>query len=142
MTREKICEAAHKWLGTPYAHHASLIGVGVDCARFPIAVYSEAGLIDAVDPAYTRDWHLHRDAELYLDWVLKLGAVEIDQKQARDGDLGLWRWGRTYSHGGILLAPDLLIHAVQDVGVTLDNPHEEEELRRRSSRWFTFWSAP
>lgn len=138
-TRAAVAAAAIEWAGTPYHHRAAIKGVGADCALFPAAVYKSVGLIPAIDPVYPQDWHLHRSAELYVDWALDLGATEIAEADIGVGDLGLWRWGRTFSHGGILLAPDRLIHAVQDVGVTLDNPTEQEDLKRRERRWFTFW---
>lgn len=137
--RALVCEKAREWLGTPYHHNQGLKGVGTDCALFPAAVYAEAGMIDPISPSYTQDWHLHRSREIYVEWVLKCGGIEIPQEQARGGDLALWKWGRAFSHGGILLDETTIIHSYVDIGVTLDNVYQHEELRLRPSRWFTFW---
>ncbi len=131
---------ALSWLGTPYAHRQQLKGVGVDCAQFPLAVYAAAGVIAETDVgAYSPQWHLHRGEELYLGWVRRFGR-EIALDQARAGDFALWRYGRTFSHGAIMLDPPRLIHAVRGVGVTLDDWRLNEELRTRPMRAFSLVS--
>ncbi len=138
-TRQQIVDEAHSWLRTPYQINQCVKGVAVDCARLPLAVYSAVGLIEPFTPHYVQDWHLHRNEELYIKYVLGCGAVEIPRDKARAGDLGLWQWGRAYSHGGIMVNDTCVIHAYVDIGVTLDDITTHEELLRRPNRWFTFW---
>lgn len=136
-TRKLVVEAAMGWLGTPYHHNARVRGVGVDCAMLPAAVYEEAGAIDPVEPRYAHDWHMHRSAELYIEWVLRCGGHEIEREQSLPGDLALWRWGRTFSHGGILVGGDMVVHAWIGLGVTLDSILTHTELSTRPMRFFT-----
>lgn len=141
--RQAVIEEAMTWLRTPYHHHARIKGVGVDCAQLPIAVYSVVGLIEAPSPAYVHDWHLHRGEELFVDWVLRY-AREIDRLAIQPGDLGLWRYGRTHSHGAIILPNDQVVHAVLGQGVELgdlarDNDLMPEALGGRKARFFTLW---
>lgn len=109
---------ARSWLGTPYHSGARVRGAGVDCAMFPLAVYSACGLIEAADVGhYPHDWHLHRDDERYLGWVERLGAREIDAPAP--GDFALFRVGRAFAHGAIVIDWPLGIHAVLNEGVVL-----------------------
>ena len=134
--REAVVAEALGWLGTPYAHRQRLKGVGVDCAQFPLAVYAAAGAIPPTEVgAYAPQWHLHRSEELYLGWVLRLGR-EIAPEAARPGDFLLWRYGRTFSHGAILLDASRVIHARRGLGVVIDGADMDEDLRTRPLRAF------
>jgi cell wall-associated NlpC family hydrolase len=137
--RKAVVDEAMTWLRTPWRHMQRVKGVGVDCAQFPAAVYEAAGIIPHVEPVYPRQWALHRDEELFVEWALKYGR-EITVDQVKPGDLGIWKYGRTYSHAAIFVAPDQVIHAYVDIGVTLDEPSRHEELRTRPARYFTMWA--
>lgn len=137
--RDAVVAEALTWLRTLYHHHARLKGVGVDCAQLPIAVYSHLGLIEPVNPSYVRDWHLHRNEELYVNWVLKF-AREIDKADLKKGDFGVWKFGRTFSHGVILIDPPEGIHAYINRGVELCNINRDVDLMDRPARFFTLWS--
>lgn len=115
--RAAAIACAESWLGTPYHHMASVKGPqgGVDCAFFLIDVYATAGIADRFVPAYyPQDWHLHRDAERYLDEVRqRCGTVEFPLP----GDLIVFKYGRTFSHGGIIIEWPKLIHSFFNLGV-------------------------
>ena len=137
--REAVVAEAMSWLRTPYHHGAGLKGIGTDCARFPLAVYAEAGAIPPTDVGvYARDWHLHHGEELYLGWLNRL-ATEIERDALAPGDFVVWRFGRTFSHGAIVVDPPLVIHAYIGVGVTLDDMDGHSELLTRPARCFTLW---
>lgn len=142
--RAAVVAEAREWLGTPYHPHARVRGrgrgCGVDCAQLPIAVYVACGLIPEQTPDYARDWHLHQGAELYLDQVRRF-ATEVPRARVDAGDFALWRFGRTFSHGGIMTDPDNVIHAWRGVGVTLDRLDEQSDLSRRERLFFTLWAA-
>ena len=88
--RARVVAEARGWIGCPYHHAAAIRGAGVDCARILIEVYADAGLIDRFTPEpYPHDWHLHRDAERYLDQVL-VYAREIAPAQIKPGDIVVW----------------------------------------------------
>lgn len=118
--RFAVLHEAEKWLGTPYHHNAAVRGVGVDCARFPLEVYAAAGLVEHFDAGqYSRQWMLHRSEELYLDMVRDKGGREVEQ--AEPGDLIVMRFGRTYSHGAIVVDDAKIIHSRINVGVVIDD---------------------
>ncbi len=139
VLREQVVAEALSWLGTPYAHRQRLKGVGVDCAQLPLAVYAAAGAIGAADVgAYASQWHLHRGEELYVGHVQALGGREIARTECQIGDLALWRYGRTFSHGAILVGPGVrVVHAVRGLGVVLGDLDADEDLKRRPLRLFT-----
>lgn len=137
MTREEVVREALTWEGTPYHHHARVKGVGVDCAQLPAAVYEAVGLIPTVNPKYSEQWMLSRDEELYLSYVFPY-AKEIERYQVKPGDFAIWKYGRTFSHGAIVIEPPMVLHAVISArSVVRANMDEEEELKRRSVRFFT-----
>ena len=137
--RERVVAEALSWLGTPYAHRQRLKGVGVDCAQLPLAVYAAAGLIPAEADvgAYAAQWHLHRGEELYLRHVEALGGREIAWENAQPGDFAIWRYGRTFSHGAVMIGPGArIVHAVRGRGVVLGDYKRDADLASRSVRTF------
>jgi len=117
--RSAVLLEARRWIGTPYHHMGRVRGVGADCATFPAEVYAAAGVIAPVSIAfYPPDWHLHRDAENYLARVLE-HAIEVELPQP--GDFVLWRIGRAFAHGAIVLAWPRIVHAVVGIGVIEDD---------------------
>ncbi len=139
-TREDVVREALRWEGTPYHSHARLLGVGVDCCNLPAAVYEAVGLVGHIEPAYARQWFLHRDEELFLEYV-RPHATEIAREDVRPGDMGIWRFGRTYSHAAIVIEPPVVIHAVQLSGVVLRSDMDrDEDLRTRAAMFFTLWT--
>ncbi|WP_207000753.1 hypothetical protein [Trinickia mobilis] len=138
-TRDEVIDIARTWLRTPYRHEGRVKGAGVDCAMLLCEVYHEAGLIPYIDPRpYPQDWALHRSKERYLGWVEKFGhEVAVPQR----GDLALYRFGRCYSHGVIVIDwPGEIIHSYRDLGVLLDRG-DAGYLMDRQVRFFTLWEA-
>lgn len=139
--RTAIVAEALTWEGTPYHRRARIKGVGVDCAMFPAEVYQAVGLIPRLDPAYTSDFYLHRDEELYLEWV-RPHAREIDRSAVEPGDFAIWRFGRTFSHGAIVLDPPIVMHAVIVGGAVIRGDMDrDEDLRRRPVLFFSLFGA-
>src|SRR6185437_7926119 len=99
--RELVIKIARSWLRTPYQHRQQIRGAGVDCAMFPLAVYHEAGLINAIEiPPYPPDWHLHKSVEVYLG-IVESVAKEIF-REPQPADFVLYQYGRCWSHGAIV----------------------------------------
>lgn len=113
--RESIVKAAREWVGTPYQHRAQVLGAGVDCAQLLIAIYAGCGFIprDFSVQDYPMDWHLHRDEERYLNHVL---AHAHEVTEPLDGDIALFKFGRTVSHAAIVADWPLVIHAYRPAG--------------------------
>jgi cell wall-associated NlpC family hydrolase len=139
VSREAVLAEVRQWVGTPYHPHGRLPGVGVDCANLLCCVYEGAGVVPEVQPGfYDVGWHLHRNAEVFLDWMERVGARQTTDPQP--GDCGVWQFGRTYSHGGILTEPGLVAHAYLGRGV-IESRITEEPLLGRPVHWFTLWSS-
>ena len=101
--RDNIVRAAKDWLGTPYHHHAR-IKTRHGLRHVPLAVYQECGVLprEYRPPQYSVQWHLHRSEELYLKEIEEF-AVEI-QTPPQPADFIVFRFGRTFSHGAIVVA--------------------------------------
>jgi cell wall-associated NlpC family hydrolase len=111
--RQRIVEEAQKWVGTPFHHEARLRGVGVDCGNLLAAVFEAVGLLQPMKiEHYPPDFMLHRSEEWYLSVVTEFAAeVDIARSLPMPGDVALFRFGRVYSHGGIVVNWPLIIHA-------------------------------
>jgi cell wall-associated NlpC family hydrolase len=108
--RAAVLAEARSWIGTPYHHKGRVKGAGVDCATILLEVYARAGVIPEIDVGhYPMDWHMHRDEERYLNFVGRF-AVEITHPPL-PGDVVVWRFGRVFSHGAIVMAWPRVLHA-------------------------------
>ena len=119
--RASVVREAESWIGTPFHHAARIKGAGVDCLMLLAEVYERAGIIGHIDPPfYVPDWHLHRDAERYLEGLVRYAREIGDAPQGTGplpGDIALFRFGRTFSHGAIVTEWPRLIHAYWSIGV-------------------------
>jgi NlpC/P60 family putative phage cell wall peptidase len=106
------------WLGTPYRHRSSRKGLGCDCIGFVVGVLTGIGYKKRWKmPDYPKDWHLHNVESILLQEVssqMKHEKVSIDDPQ--DGDILLFRFGKTTSHAGIVL-DGWIWHSVIGIGV-------------------------
>ena len=134
--RANIVRAAREWLGTPYHHHGRVKHAGADCAMFPLTVYQECGVLplDYQPPEYSVQWHLHRSEELYLREIAKF-ATEI-AGPPRPADFVVFRYGRTYSHGAIVVDWPGIIHSYIPHGVLLADALRDGELLGRPYKIF------
>lgn len=107
-TRNRVLDEAETWLGTKWHHQGRIKNVGVDCAMFLCEVYEAVGLTPHIDPRpYPADWHFHRDDERFLHW-LEQYADEVQAPQA--GDIAIFKFGRTFSHGSIVKIWPVVLH--------------------------------
>jgi cell wall-associated NlpC family hydrolase len=107
--RARVVCIARSFLGTPYHSHGRKKGVGVDCLTLLAEVYTEAGLIEPVKlPHYAPDFFKHKGTELYLNGLLQYTA---EVETGKPGDIVLWKYGRCFSHGAIVVDWPHIIHA-------------------------------
>jgi NlpC/P60 family putative phage cell wall peptidase len=134
LQRAAIVTEACEWIGTPFHHGARIKGAGVDCLMLLAEVYERAGVTHHIEPPfYVPDWHLHRDAERYLEGLLHY-ARPIEEPPL-PGDVALFRFGRTFSHGAIVTGWPRLIHAYWNIGVVWGDA-TRYPLRDRAVRFF------
>lgn len=153
--RQAVVDAARSWLRTPYHHGASLKGVGVDCARLIDGAFTEAGLIDPIDPGfYTHDWHLHRGEERYLAFIEKycmridadeFSVNELEEKgwtwSIQPGDILMWRLGRTFSHGCIVTEWPNIIHSYLPERMVVEASVLNTPMAVRPMRVYSYWGT-
>lgn len=107
--RDAMIEEALTWEGTPYQHKGRIKGVGVDCGGLVYQVYEpHLGPFPPFPKDYAPDWGLHRDNEMYLDFIMPF-VVEVD-KPVRGG-LTMVRIGRNFCHAAICIGDNQFLHA-------------------------------
>jgi cell wall-associated NlpC family hydrolase len=141
--RAAVVAEARSWIGTPYHNCADIKGAGVDCGMLLVRVFVDTGLCHPFEPRpYPADWHLHRSGERYLDFIFdRAGEVTA----SKPGDLMVLRFGRCYSHGGIVTnaRPLTIVHAyfsarrVIEEEVDHDSPLSDPA---RKPRFFSIWA--
>jgi cell wall-associated NlpC family hydrolase len=116
--RQKVLDEAETWLGTPFHHLQRCKGAGVDCGQFLIGVFHGCGLIPPVKTQYyTRDFHLHRSEEWYKTLVEEF-SHKIGPEEVLPADVVLYRVGRVFSHGAIIVQWPRIIHSYVANGVS------------------------
>ena len=141
--RAAIIAEARKWIGTPYHNCADVPGAGVDCGMLIVRAFVDTGLCAPFDPRpYPADWHLHRSEERYLGFVFDRCA-EVNEPQP--GDVMVLRFGRCYSHGGIVtaVAPLTIVHAYHKAKRVLEEDVGRNSIlgdSARAPRFFSFWA--
>jgi NlpC/P60 family putative phage cell wall peptidase len=132
--REQVVAEAKTWLRTPYHHMGRVKGGGTDCLMLLAEVYHAVGLIPPVDvPFYPPDWNLHRAAERYVQGLMRY-AREIGAPP-QPGDVAVFKFGRCFAHGAIVVSWPRLIHAWCNAGVVFGDA-AQPPLFGRAVRFF------
>lgn len=134
--RQQVTRVALSWIPTPYHHQACVKHAGADCAMFPLAVYKECGMIpqDFQPPEYSMQWHLHHSEEVYLQTI----ALFVQEKTEAPlpADFVVFKFGRTFSHGAIVIEWPIIIHSYIPHGVQLGDALRDGELIGRYFKIF------
>lgn len=134
LLRQAIINEAMSWLRTAWRHASAVKGAGVDCGRLLIEVYANCGFIERYTPDYyPQDFALHSSDERFLRNIERY-AHEVITPLA--GDIAVWKYGRCFSHAGIVIEWPQIIHAKIDEGVLLDLG-DQGELAGRAVRFYS-----
>jgi cell wall-associated NlpC family hydrolase len=141
--RAAVVAEARSWLLTPYVDGARIKGAGADCGTMIQMIFTNLGLIPPYDPGYyAPQHHLHSSEEKYLQHVLKFSR-EIPGPPL-PGDVVMFRFGRTYSHGGIVIGWPRIIHTMRPSGVVIDNVDRcnlgSRSMANLRRRYFSYWA--
>ena len=132
--RDRMVEEALTWVGTKYENRGRVKGKagGVDCLTLLLEVAERSGITGHIPtPKYPPDWHMHREDPRYLTGVLQF-CKEVDPPPIREpkpGDVVLWKFGLSYSHGGIVIAWPVVIHAYNGRSVGKDDASRSSHLK-------------
>ncbi len=118
ITPDKIVACARRWIGTPYRHQASRLGVGTDCLGLIRGVYRDLYATEPeAPPPYSADWAEVPDLEGGLDETMANAArrhlIELECTAAKPGDVLLFRMtpGAVAKHAAIQSCDRRMIHA-------------------------------
>ena len=143
---------ALSWIGTPFVNHADIKGPGgaVDCAMLLTRCAVDTGLVAPFDPRpYATHWHVHRDEERFIDFLTdRLGAHEIEHP--RIGDIAVFKFHRTFSHGTVIVSSGEMVHAWDGYRMVCRTRRDEAQFademifatrKPRPVRYFDLWSV-
>lgn len=135
--REELALQARRWVGTPYFPREARCGLGCDCGSLLAGIYRDAGIIGPFRMSsydWMAAWAVKDGDEIYLQ---ALCAYFHEVAVPRRGDVAMYRLGRGWSHGAIVIQwPGEIIHAGRGYGV-IASPGTSGRLAARRMR---FWS--
>lgn len=139
--RDEVIAVARSWIGTPFHNNAGLKGIGVDCAHFLACVFQEAGVVERFEvERYSPQWFLHRDEERFMRVVMQKAKREIGEAEAQKADIVLYKLGRLYAHGAIIIEwPGRVIHAHMLSRGVVESGGRDGDLSSRATKFFTLW---
>jgi cell wall-associated NlpC family hydrolase len=150
--RAAFMAEALSWIGTPFVNCGDVKGPrgAVDCAMLLTRCAVDTGLIAPFDPRpYEPQWHIHHDQELFVEFITdRLGGIET--ATPRPGDIAVWKFNRTFSHGGVILSANDVVHAWSGYRMVMQTRRDEAWLTHmpvfgnsapRPVRYFDLWSA-
>jgi NlpC/P60 family putative phage cell wall peptidase len=114
-SRHDVVALARRWIGTPYHHQASRLGVGTDCLGLVRGIWREMyGSDPGARATYTRDWAETTGAETLLAGARRY----LEPRSASDLQTGRvlvfrFRRGTPAKHLGICTTADRMIHAME-----------------------------
>lgn len=110
--RAAVIAEARTWINTAFAHQQKCKGAGVDCGYLLAEIYRVAipGWPGLDFGNYGPQWMMHKDedANFYVG-IVQEHCVPMDHPDS--GDIVLFKFGRGYSHGGIVVSWPEIIHA-------------------------------
>ncbi|THV25809.1 NlpC/P60 family protein [Peteryoungia ipomoeae] len=124
----EVLQIATAWIGTPYRHQASTLGIGCDCLGLVRGIWRGLyGTEPEAVPAYQPDWAERSGEERLMAAAARHFLTLSGFAEAIPGDLVLFRFrpGLAAKHAGILTRrsaaqgpPDAFIHAYEQGAVT------------------------
>ena len=151
-SRAAFIAEALSWIGTPFVNCGDIKGAGgaVDCAMLLTRCAVDTGLLAPFDPRpYAPHWHVHQDRELFVEFLTdRLGAREV--AAPRPGDVAVFRFHRTFSHGAVILNSTDMVHAWDGYRMVCQTRRDEAQFadewvfgtrKPRPVRYFDLWSV-
>lgn len=116
----EVIPYAREWLGTPWHHNQALKGVGVDCIRFTMDVYSHFG---AEVGKYTNYNRVPRGNSL-LDYIDSLPSTQklLTDNPIEAGQLIILFVRKVPHHAAIATSSDTMIHADISSNQVIEQP--------------------
>lgn len=153
--RIALVREARSWIGTRFHHAANckrsgLDPGGIDCANLLLEAHFGAGLAERFQPEpYPADWHMHRNEERFLakleEYLERIGNGELSIRErgpdfrVLPGNVLIWRYGRTFSHGAIVSEWPRIVHASYPAECVLEENLYGGILERRPMRIYSLW---
>jgi hypothetical protein len=108
-----------------------------------LCTFEEARLIPYTDVGhYSPQFFHHSPEERYLGWIKKF-AREIAKEQAKPGDIALYKVGKCFAHGALIVSPGWpsIIHAhAPSRCVRQDNGDRPRLGRILDLKFFSLWA--
>jgi len=120
MRREDVLAEAARWIGTPYRHQGSRLGVGCDCLGLVRGIWrSLYGCEPETLPVYSPHWAETRTDDPLVE-AARRHMTAIEPGEACPGDLLVFRWRHHLpaKHLGIAAENNMLIHAYEGHSVS------------------------
>ena len=138
LARNALVAEARRWIGTPYQHQSSLMGIGGDCLGLVRGVWRNCiGPEPGPVMPYSPDWaEASREERLAAAGFRYFSSVALEEFAAGDVLLFRWRAELPAKHAAIATSADTMIHAHD--GAQVAEVAIIDWWRRRLSHAFAF----
>lgn len=119
-TRAAVVALARTWIGTPYHHQASRLGVGADCVGFIHGLWRTLYGHDAeIPPGYSRDCEAEPCGSKHSSKQPAATSAKSLPTSARPGDILVFRFKPhlVAKHAALLGTETTIIHALEGAAV-------------------------
>lgn len=138
--RESIVQEARRWVGTPYAHQAALLGVGCDC----VGLIRGVGFACDVLPQRPEEWKLFNaygrlPSPKRMAEGMRTFLIPVGTGAEQPGDIAWLAWRADLPMHLAILAESngrpTLIHSYSDVGRVVEHGLSQQWSDRVVSWW-------
>jgi cell wall-associated NlpC family hydrolase len=145
--QDEFAKAAMRWHGTPFIHHAAVLGAGVDCVNLGREAYRMCGLVfDQALPGYTLDGGKHNPESQLVAWLIESGRfVKVWDPQTSilnppsslvsSGDTLCFKLGLSAHHAGFCIGGTQFVHCLFKREVMLGDLRDKTFARWLHSIW-------
>jgi hypothetical protein len=109
--RKAFDHECRKWLGTPFRENVAIIGAGVDCSRYALAVHTAcaavpAGVVlDVLPVEWVRGWGEHHAESRVIDFFhqpeVRARLRRVEDDGPKTGDIAVMQFSRACHHVGL-----------------------------------------
>jgi cell wall-associated NlpC family hydrolase len=106
--RDEVIANAQGYLGLPYIPRCLEASLGLDCGTLIWHSFKDIISLPPFPADYPSDWALHNEDTRYTDWI---DPYVVRVPRPIRGGISVYKYGRSFSHGVIVLDRQNVIHA-------------------------------
>lgn len=124
--RVAVIDEGLSWIKTPFIDCGDVKGPkgAVDCAMLQVRTFVDTGILEPFDPRpYSPDHMRHSLKEEFLGWIAPRSR---QVKTPRPGDVAVYLFGLVFSHCGLIINSQEIVHAYKRARMVMVSRMDED----------------